>query len=167
MKTNGPRRTPRRMNRPAHEGTDDPYQALRKLAESTVCPVCKAVWIQGRWTWAPSWPMGAPEEICPACRRTRDRYPAGVLTLAGAYALAHADELIHFARRQEAVVKAARPLQRIMAVGKTAEAITITTTDIHLPRRIGDALRHAYKGKLGVHYDEAGYYARVNWSREK
>jgi hypothetical protein len=30
----------------------------------------------------------------------------------------------------------------------------VTTTDIHLPRRVGHALEHAYKGKLDVHYSE-------------
>ena len=40
----------------------------------------------------------------------------------------------------------------------------ITTTDIHLPRRIGQALHSAYKGSLDVHYDEEGYFIRVHWS---
>lgn len=36
----------------------------------------------------------------------------------------------------------------------------------HLPRRIADALHHAYKGELDIHYDEEGYFVRVNWKRE-
>jgi hypothetical protein len=41
----------------------------------------------------------------------------------------------------------------------------ISTTDTHLPRRIGESLHHAYQGALGVHYDEGEQFVRVIWSR--
>ena len=44
--------------------------------------------------------------------------------------------------------------------------IVVTTTDIHLPRRIGHALEAAWDGELTTHYDEAGYFARVRWERQ-
>ena len=46
------------------------------------------------------------------------------------------------------------------------EEIGITTTEIHLPRGIGQALHNAYKGEFDIHYDEEGYLVRVNWTRE-
>ena len=64
------------------------------------------------------------------------------------------------------VWKSARPLHRIMAIKDKGEEIEITTTDIHLPRRIGQALHNAYKGDFDFHYDEEGYFVRVNWTRE-
>ncbi len=37
------------------------------------------------------------------------------------------------------------------------------TTDIHLPRRIGTALKRALHGTLDTHFDDAGYFVRVTW----
>jgi len=42
----------------------------------------------------------------------------------------------------------------------------VTTTDIHLPRRIGEALVSAYDGALDLTYDEDGYFLRANWHRD-
>lgn len=39
----------------------------------------------------------------------------------------------------------------------------ITTTDIHLPRRIGEAVKRAYHGNLKEHFEEDGYFVRVDW----
>ena len=33
-------------------------------------------------------------------------------------------------------------------------------------RRIGQALHNAYEGEFDFHYDEEGYFIRVNWTRE-
>ncbi len=53
-----------------------------------------------------------------------------------------------------------------MDIRRTDSGITITTTDIHLPRRIGHALEDAWHGELKVHYDEAGHFTRVLWDRQ-
>jgi hypothetical protein len=46
-----------------------------------------------------------------------------------------------------------------------AETVHITTTDIHLPRRIGTALKRAYDGDLDVRFGEDEYAVRVRWHR--
>lgn len=46
------------------------------------------------------------------------------------------------------------PLHRITGVEEQDDAILVRTTDIHLPRRIGEALRHACRGELECHYEE-------------
>jgi hypothetical protein len=43
--------------------------------------------------------------------------------------------------------------------------ILVTTTDAHLARRIGDALRDAYKGELRYRYSKDDPLLRVSWSR--
>jgi hypothetical protein len=53
-----------------------------------------------------------------------------------------------------------------MAIEERDDAIVVRTTDIHLPRRIGEALRHAYRGELDFHYDEEAYFIRVRWTRD-
>ena len=158
-------RTGRRGDRLMRERVHDPYRTRLKLPDPTVCPRCGAVFHKGRWTWE-SAPSKANEEICHACRRVNDAYPAGVVTLRGAFLKKHRAEILNLARNQEKVGKSARPLHRIIAIEYKGEEIEITTTDIHLSRRIGQALHNAYEGKFDFHYDEEGYFIRVNWTRE-
>jgi hypothetical protein len=33
-----------------------------------------------------------------------------------------------------------------------------------LPRRIGEAIKRAFHGKLETHFEEEGYFARVSWT---
>ena len=46
------------------------------------------------------------------------------------------------------------------------DKLIITTTDVHLPRRIGTAVHHAFHGDLKLHFDEDDYFIRVNWARD-
>ena len=78
---------------PRHDGIfkeerHDTYQLKSKLAEPAVCSECQAVYHQGRWQWS-TVPTNAHQGICPACHRTRDDYPAGYLSLQGAFFLDH------------------------------------------------------------------------------
>jgi len=166
MKYQGISNKPRRGDRLIRERVHDPYKTRLKLPEPTVCPGCGAVYHEGRWTWAER-PPGAYEELCQACHRIRDEYPAGYITIRGAFALAHKDEIIHLVRHEEGLEKTEHPLHRIMGIAESAGTIQITTTDIHLPRRLGDALEHAFKGKLEFFYEEETYLIRVHWTREE
>ena len=80
--------------------------------------------------------------------------------------MAHKDELAHMARHQEEIEKPEHPLDRIMAIDEDAEGLTITTTDIHLPRRIGETIKRTWRGKLTMSFEEDGYFIRVSWSRD-
>jgi hypothetical protein len=155
-----------RWNRLIHERVHDPYKTKYKLPEPTVCPVCQAMFKDGRWQRVESRPIDANEAICQACHRTKDSYPAGLIALDGAFAQAHKAEILHLARRMEKEENAEHPLHRIMQIEEDGESILLKTTDIHLPRSIGQALRHAYKGRLQLHYDPEGYFISVNWHRE-
>ncbi len=157
------RRAPR-MNRMIRERVHDPYKTRMKLPQLTVCPQCGAVFHDGRWQWTRR-PTAAHEELCQACHRINDEYPAGVVTLSGAFVQKHKDEILHLARNQEEQEKTEHPLHRIMSIEERDGSIVINTTDVHLPRRIGQKLFDAYEGEFGFHYDEAGYFIRVNWAR--
>jgi hypothetical protein len=140
----------------------DPYQAQRKLQEPTACRQCGAVYHQGRWQWGQK-PEGAHEDLCPACHRINDRFPAGTVTLHGDIVGQHKDQIIGLARNEEAAEKSEHPLNRIISIEATDEGLVISTTDIHLPRRIGEALKRAFHGELAMHFDEAGYFVRIDW----
>jgi uncharacterized protein (DUF2249 family) len=105
--------------------------------------------------------------LCQACRRIRDDYPAGKVTLTGGFVPGHRDEILALVRHLEAEEKSQHPLHRLMKIEEGADSIMIQTTDLHLPRRIGEGLRHAFKGEMEMHYDEEGCFLRVNWSRQE
>jgi hypothetical protein len=165
MKEPPPVHPRRRSDRRIYEGAHDPYKAREKLQEPTFCPQCTAVFHDGRWHWALR-PVPAHEALCPACRRINDAYPAGVLTISGSFAQQHEDEVLGLVRHQEEEEKSEHPLHRIMGIAHEGQSIVVDTTDIHLPRRIGEALHHAYQGDLDFHYDEEGHFIRVTWSRD-
>lgn len=142
----------------------DSYKSGRKLPEPTRCTECGAVYRRGRWTWGAA-AQDAHAERCPACHRIHDRMPAGYVTLGGAFYESHRDEILRRIRRCEEAEKKEHPLQRIIAVDANAHGSIVTTTDTHLARRIGDALRDAYKGELEYRYNKEENLLRVAWSR--
>ena len=146
------------------EKVHDAYKAKSKLPEPTVCPQCNAVYHQGRWQWLAT-PANAHQEVCPACHRIHDHFPAGFLTLEGAFFLAHRDEIMHLVHNEEKHQRAEHPLKRIMEVEEKADSTLITTTYIHLARGMGESIHHSYQGELEFHYNPEENLLRVNWSR--
>lgn len=157
---------PRRQDRLIHERIHDPYKARLKLHEPTLCPQCGAVYHQGRWRWAETPPSGAQEELCQACCRINDNYPAGELTLSGRFLTSHRDEVMNLIHNVQKAEADEHPLNRIIAIEEKPGEALVTTTDIHLPHRIAHALFEAYEGVFEVHYDEEGYFARASWRRD-
>ena len=62
--------------------------------------------------------------------------------------------------------KGEHPLHRIMSIKDVDGGLEILTTDIHLPRRIGEAIHRAYEGKMELKYVRDEYSIRVVWVRE-
>lgn len=162
--THPPGFQPIRRDRLQQEAIHDSYQSKGKLPEPTVCPQCGAVFHDGHWQWREQ-PADAHREICPACHRERDRFPAGYVLLGGDFLATHEAEILQLVRHHETREKAEHPLQRIISIEKTAQGYEITTTDIHLARGIGDALHHAYQGDLDFHYNPEQSLLRVSWHR--
>ena len=142
----------------------DPYQTNGKYAEPTVCGDCNAMFHGGRWQWADA-PQGAKRARCPACRRTRDKLPAGTAALTGAFFAAHREEVLALVRHVAAREQAEHPLHRIIGIEDAPDGVVVTTTDIHLPQRIVEALRHAYHGEFKVSYGREEYMVRASWKR--
>ena len=155
---------PVRRDRLVQDNRNDPYQAKHKLTEPTVCPQCGAVFHEGRWQWLAR-PAQAHEELCPACRRTQEDMPAGYVSVSGPFFTSHRDELLQLVKNEEAREKGEHPLKRIMKIEDEGRGVQVTTTDIHLARRIGDALHDAYQGELEYHYNEDEHLLRVVWMR--
>jgi NMD protein affecting ribosome stability and mRNA decay len=167
MKQSNLRQRPRSTRRIAgHAQQDhvlDPYQVQQKPVEGTVCPQCLAVFHDGRWQWRTG-EETAPRLLCAACRRINDQFPAGIVTLRGDFAKEHQEQLLQLARHQEQAEKNEHPLNRIISMKEDVQGLVITTTDIHLPRRIGEAVRRAFLGTIEINFDQDGYFVRVDWS---
>jgi hypothetical protein len=52
-----------------------------------------------------------------------------------------------------------------MEIREDGDKTVVTTTELHLARRIGDALHHAYHGELTTQYAPGQYLVRVYWKR--
>jgi len=142
----------------------DPYQAPHKVADETTCPDCGAYYVGGRWKHGLGDRTG-PSARCPACRRIADDMPAGTLELEGPYVAAHADELTRIVRHVAEREGRDHPLHRIMGIVREGERIRVTTTDLHLPQRMLEALRSAHDGEGEVHYGHGDYQVRAAWRR--
>jgi hypothetical protein len=155
-----------RPRRRIHEEPHDVYGLRGKLPEPTKCPTCSAVYGQGRWTWV-SAPFGAHETECPACRRIRDDYPAGIVTIAGDFVARHRDEIDNLVRNVEEREKTEHALKRIFGILEQEDgSLCIPTTDARLARGIGRALHSAYQGELDEPEPQVEGLIRVHWRRD-
>ena len=143
----------------------DPYHAQEKLAEPSACAECGASYHKGRWTWQKA-DSYAVLTLCPACRRIKDRCPAGFLTISGDFYRKHEPEINHLIVNVELKEKAEHPLKRVIETHQTAEGQTcMTFTDPQLARAVGEALYDAYKGDLRFDYQPGEFLLRVWWTR--
>ncbi|MDB0509605.1 hypothetical protein LBW60_19650 [Ralstonia solanacearum] len=146
------------------EPIHDRYRQPDKTPATGCCPVCGAVFMKGRWQWR-SAPPGAATLLCSACQRIADQVPAARIHLAGAFEAAHRDEMIALIRHRESMLRADHPTERLMAIESSESGTDITTTGFHLARDIGNAVHHAFRGKLTFDYANAETELRVDWSR--
>ena len=153
-----------RKDRLIKEKRHDAYKQRKKWPEPTLCTECGALFVKGRWSWKTP-PKKVHRAICPACQRIADNCPAGYVELKGAYFAEHRDEILNLVHNVEKDEKDARPLERIGAITDKKDYTLVTTTGIHIARRIGESLSHSYKGKLSFQYAEAANRIRVYWQR--
>jgi NMD protein affecting ribosome stability and mRNA decay len=151
-------------NKPLLPHVDDSYKSRGKLPEPTLCPQCGAVFLKGKWQWLAR-PVTAHSETCPACHRIRDNFPAGYVRLEGEFLVQHRAEILGLVQHIEQREKAEHPLQRIMNIADEADAVLITTTDIHLARGIAEAIGNAFAGELDLQYNTEENLLRVTWKR--
>jgi hypothetical protein len=143
---------------------DDPFRLGHRPPESTLCPTCKASFQGGRWTWLKA-PADSYEQICPACQRIHDHFPAGYLGIKGDFFAKNRDEMVAFIQNFEKTEKADRPLQRIMAIEERKDGVEITTTDSQLARGLAEAVHETFKGDLKLRYSRDENLVRANWKR--
>ena len=140
----------------------DPYQAAGKYSEPTSCPACHAVYHLGHWTGGKA-PSGAHTAQCPACRRIAEDDPAGELRLSGKALASQREEVLRTLRSVAEHEYSEHPMNRVIKIVDDADEIVVTTTDIHLPQRLAEALKRADHGEMIVQYGPDEYKVRVRW----
>lgn len=155
----------RRQDRYIKEHVHDPYRMRLKPDSPSLCPKCGAVYDDGRWRWPEHAPSGMDEQTCPACRRIADDCPAGIITIEGPFAEAHREEIRGLLRNEAQAEAREHPMNRVLAITTHDGGMTATTTDIHLARRLGEALQRSFKGELSLQYAKEEYLVRVRWVR--
>ena len=143
----------------------DAYREREHVPEPSYCGGCGVIREEGRWAWGAR-AKGAPEHTCPACRRIADNYPAGFLELSGDFLASHREEIGNLIKNEAEAESREHPLNRLMHMEPAGEGgLSITTTDVHLPRRIGEALHGAYKGEFNYEYAEDDTVVHGTWRR--
>ncbi|NPA94613.1 MAG: ATPase [Thermodesulfobacteria bacterium] len=155
-----------RLDRLVKEKRRDPYQIKEKFPEPTVCTSCGAVFTGGRWVWMEEKPQKANRVLCPACRRIKEKMPAGNIVLSGRFLKSHGQEILNLVRNEEKAEKALHPLERIMDIHQDGDIIEIHTTGIHLAKRIGEAIRRSYQGDYQLEYPDGEKSVRITWHRD-
>jgi len=155
-----------RKDRMIQERRHDVYYRRNKLASPACCPQCGLMFINGRWLRQETAPSDEADLVlCPACRRIADNYPAGYVEVRGPFFQSHRQQIINLIRNTEEREKNDHPLERIMDIKREQDHLLVTTTGIHIARRIGQALESAYKGNLTMQYTDSDQSIRLSWER--
>jgi NMD protein affecting ribosome stability and mRNA decay len=156
-----------------HAGrVEDPYR-LEEGQEAAVCQECHALYQNKRWffdeklyTRLAKAPGKIREVVCPTCRKIKDRYPEGILTLSGEFFNQHRDEVVRLLENEASKVAARNVLDRVIRMfpeGK--DKLVVETTTEKLAQRLGRAVFRAYKGNLDFRWSEMNKFVRVYWNR--
>ena len=131
----------------------DTYARRSKRSKALVCDGCGVVYHGGKWYWGAPPLTDVDGGLCPACERVRDRYPAGEIRIHPGL-LAFRDEILNLISNVEELEKAEHPLERLMDVQDSEDGILVTTTGLHLARRVAGKLKRRFGSKVSIRYPE-------------
>ena len=102
---------------------------------------------------------------CPACKKTKENVPNGVVTLKGVFLKEHKQEILNLIHNEDTRSKSYNPLKRIMKINEKKGEIEILTTSAKLAQRIGSILFKAYSGEVEYKKHDNAKFMRVEWRR--
>lgn len=144
----------------------DKYSIVEKYPQPSVCIECGNVFFRGRWTGKK---MSPTEDLflttCPACCRKVDNAPAGDVTLRGEFLQRHRDEIMNRILRIESREIGRHPMEKIIEIKKGDDETAISTSGVHLARRIANGLHRSFKGNLSYSYGKGERSVKVEWAR--
>jgi len=155
-----------------HAGrTEDPYQP-EEGQEASICASCNALYQSKRWFFDEKLARSLAgtakvrEVVCPTCRKVKDRYPEGILTLSGEFLKDHKDEIVTLLENEAARVGKRSVDDRIIQMNPEGkDKLVLETTTEKLAQHLGRAVYRAYKGELNFRWAAMNKFVRVYWSR--
>jgi NMD protein affecting ribosome stability and mRNA decay len=150
---------------------DDPYMPAEGQ-EASICTTCKAVYQNKRWFFDDQMfdrlvgTDQAREVTCPTCRKIKDRYYEGELTLSGEFLGEHKEEILTLLKNEAARVSNRSVDDRIISIKEEGkDELVVETTTEKLAQHLGRAVYKAYKGDLEFRWSEMNKFVRVYWKR--
>jgi len=102
---------------------------------------------------------------CPACRKIKQRYPSGELSLRGVET-AERQEIVRILRNEEEQARTKNPLEMIMGLQETDGHWKVETTTEKLAQRLGRSIKKARGGKLVYKWGHNNKFVRVVWEQK-
>jgi len=149
----------------------DPYLPETGLKEPALCDRCNAVYRQKGWHLDPQALAKLANDpatqwvTCPGCQKVAERYPEGILTLRGSYLWNHETEIRNILDNAVSRVAGHNPLDRIIRMQRTDDALIIETTANKLAEHLGRFLQRAHSGELQIDWQGTPVICRVQWER--
>ncbi|MDI6854982.1 MAG: BCAM0308 family protein [Deltaproteobacteria bacterium] len=151
--------------------TDDPYMPAEGQ-EASICTSCQAVYQEKRWFFDEklyqklAGTEKAREVTCPTCRKIKDHYPEGVLTLSGEFFEEHKNEILTLLKNEADRVAGRSVADRVISMTEEGKnRLVVETTTEKLAQHLGRAVYKAYKGDLDFRWSEMNKFVRVYWKR--
>ena len=159
------------MTRDQFADVDNPYRESTHHPDHTLCAQCGALVLNQRWVIDEEQrrlavASGAARQVtCPACSKTREEVPQGIVTLRGGYWREHRTDLIPLIRHQEEETLQDNPLERILSLREEDGCLVIETSTEKLAQKIGRAIHKAHKGEIDYQWGDGNHLARIFWYR--
>ncbi len=151
--------------------SSNPYLSEAGMKEPAICQTCQSVYRQKRWQLDPPAASQLADDpatqwvTCPACQKVAERYPEGILTLRGSYLWNHEQEIRNILDNAVARFSSRNPLERIIRVQRSDDALIIETTANKLAEQLGRSLQKAHSGALQIDWQGTPVVCRVQWER--
>jgi ssDNA-binding Zn-finger/Zn-ribbon topoisomerase 1 len=149
---------------------EDPYQPAEGQ-EAAVCTQCHALYRSKRWSFdAPLYERLAGtdkvrEVVCPTCRKIKDHFPEGILTLSGEFLTQHQEEIVRLLEKEAGRVAKRSVVDRIIQIIPEGDKLVVETTSEKMAQHLGRTIYKACKGDLHFRWGEVERFVRVYWSR--
>ncbi len=149
---------------------EDPYQP-EEGQEAAICTQCHALYQGKRWFFDPklSGRLAGTDKVrevlCPTCRKIKDHFPEGVLTLSGEFLARHKDEIVKLLTKEAGRIAKRSVTDRIIQMVPEDDKLVVETTTEKMAQHLGRAVYKAYKGDLNFRWGEMERFVRVYWSR--
>ena len=147
----------------------DTYLPRLSPKEAIQCTGCGAFYHRRHWTLAVPAGFNAPVHVhpiyCPACRKIKERYPSGELSLRGMDS-AERQEILRILRNEEEQARSKNPLERIMRLTQQNSEWKVETTTEKLAQRLGRSVHKARGGTLAYKWSHNNKFLRVVWEQK-